>query len=148
LAQPVLSFSHIFKTELNFDYSWVEYSIDGVVWQKLGSVGSGTNWYNEPTLNNWNSSNTKWHVASIDIPPSAGNIRFRFVLSSDAGVTDEGIGIDDIHVFDKAAIYNDIPVTGITQNVNGNNWVHFLSGGNRLVSLNPNGAIWELQRSR
>src|SRR4029079_18417564 len=82
----------------------------------------------------------KWHVASIDIPLSAGNIRFRFVLSSDAGVTDEGIGIDDIHVFDKAAIYNDIPVTGITQNVHGNNWVHFLSGGNRLVSLNPNGA--------
>jgi len=74
------------------------------------------------------------------LPLSATNIRFRFVMSSDAGVTEEGIGIDDIHVFDKAAIYTGFPVTNISQAVNSNNWVHFSSGGKRIVSLNSNGS--------
>lgn len=140
LTQPVLSFSHIFTMELNYDYSWVEYSADGLVWQKLGAVGSGTNWYNELSNIAWGGGNTTWHVASIDLPLSAKNIRFRFVMSSDAGVTEEGIGIDDIHVFDKASIYTGVPVTNISQTVNGNNWVHFSSGGKRIASLNSNGA--------
>ena len=140
LAQPVLSFSHILITELGYDYSWVEYSTDGLVWQKLGTAGSGTNWYDNAALINWNATNAKWHVASIDLPLSMATVRFRFVLSSDAGVTKEGIGIDDIHMFDKAAIYTGLPVTGITQNVNSNGWVHFSSGGKRLVSINSNGA--------
>ena len=139
LLQPVLSFSHILITELNYDYSWVEYSTDGAVWQKLGNAASGTNWYDNASLVTWNASNAKWHVASIDLPVSITNIRFRFVLSSDAGTNKEGIGIDDIHVFDKAGIYTGSPVTGITQNVIGNNWVNFSSGGKRIVSLNSNG---------
>ncbi|MEP7144839.1 MAG: hypothetical protein ABI707_18285, partial [Ferruginibacter sp.] len=139
LAQPVLSFSHILITELNYDHSWVEYSTNGIVWQKLGNAGSGTNWYDDASLTAWSGANTAWHVASIDLPLSATNIRFRFVLSSDAGVTDEGIGIDDIHVFDKAVIYTGSPVTGITQGVSGNNWVDFSSGGRRIASLNSNG---------
>ncbi len=140
LVQPVLSFSHILTTEPDYDYSWVEYSTDGAVWQKLGSVGSGTNWYDEPSLVNWAGANPRWHVASINLPVSAANIRFRFVMSSDAGVTEEGIGIDDIHVFDKAPVYAGLPITGITQLVNSSSWVHFSSGGNRIVSLNSNGA--------
>lgn len=140
LTQPVLSFSHILSTEANYDYSWVEYSTDGLVWQKLGNVGQGTNWYDEVSLINWAANNTRWHVSSINLPSSPGNMRFRFVMSSDAGVTEEGIGIDDIHVFDKAAIYTSVPASGISQNVSGSNWVHFSSGGGRIVSLNSNGA--------
>ncbi|MBC7889144.1 MAG: S8 family serine peptidase, partial [Ferruginibacter sp.] len=140
LIQPVLSFSHILELELNYDYSWVEYSTNGAVWQKLGAVGSGTNWYDETSLINWAGNNSSWHVASIDLPVPATTIRFRFVLSTDAGVTEEGIGIDDIHIFDKAPIYTGVPVTGITQNVSGNNWIHFSAGGKRMVSLNSNGA--------
>ena len=140
LTQPVLSFSHIIKTELNYDYSWVEYSTDGALWQKLGAVGAGINWYDNAVKINWNAGKTKWHVASINLPVTASNLRLRFVLASDAGTTEEGIGIDDVHVFDKAAIYTGTSVTGITQNVNGSTWVHFTLGGNRIVSINPNGA--------
>lgn len=139
LLQPVLSFSHILSTELDFDYSWVEYSTDGQTWQKLGTSGAGTNWYDEPVLDNWAASNYKWHVASFNLPVSATTIRFRFVLKSDAGITEEGIGIDDIHVFDKAPVYSGVPVTGISQPVSGSNWVDFTSGGNRIVSINANG---------
>lgn len=139
LTQPMLSFSHVFEVELDYDYTWVEYSTDGVQWNKLGTSGSGTNWYNNATLNNWRISKTKWHVASFDLPTAAASIRFRFVMSSDAGVTEEGVGIDDIHVFDKAGIYSGATVTGISQNVTGSTWISFASAGKRIVSINANG---------
>jgi hypothetical protein len=140
LAQPMLSFSHILEIEKDYDYAWVEYSANGVTWQKLGATGSGTNWYDNSALTNWSISKPSWHVASIPLPAGFPTIRFRFVLSSDGGVTEEGIGIDDIHVFDKAAIYEGTPVTVNTQNVNGTGWIDFSSAGKRIASLNPNGA--------
>ena len=144
MTQPVLSFSHIFEIEdgTPADYNWIEYSDNGgVTWNRLGSNGVGTNWFNDPTgKKQWRTSLTTWHVASTDIPTTAGNVRFRFVMSSDMGINREGVGIDDIHVFDKALIY-DVPatVTGLTQTVNGSNWVHFTSGGKRVASVNANG---------
>lgn len=143
MTQPVISFSHIFEIEdaTPADYVWVEYSDNGgVTWNRLGSNGVGTNWYNDPTgKKQWRTSNRKWHVASSDIPSTSNNVRFRFVMASDLGINMEGVGIDDIHVFDKALIYTGAPVTGLTQNVSGSNWVHFTSGGNRVASINANG---------
>jgi len=143
LTQPVLSFSHVFEIEdgTPADYNWVEYSDNGgVTWTRLGSNGVGTNWYNDPTgKKQWRPSLTTWHVASTDIPTTGTNVRFRFVMSSDMGYNLEGVGIDDIHVFDKTLIYTGVPVTGITQPVNGSNWIHFISGGRRVASINPNG---------
>jgi hypothetical protein len=55
-------------------------------------------------------------------------------------VTYEGVGIDDVHIFDKAAIYSGANITtGLAQPVSGNNWIHFNMGGNRVVSIHPNG---------
>ncbi len=142
VAQPVLSFSHIFQLEddCDCDYHWVEYSTDGgITWLKLGAVGSGTNWYDNSTKQRWQASKTRWHVASIDVPTNASGVRFRFVLSSDGGVNYEGVGIDDIHVFDKATIYTGADVTATPQNVSGNNWIDFNVGGNRVASINANG---------
>ncbi len=143
LTQPVLSFSHIFDLEDNCpcDYAWVEYSTNGgLTWIKIGTNGTGINWYNDPTsLNQWRTSFAKWHVASVDVPTTSNNVRFRFVLSSDEGVTAEGMGVDDIHIFDKASIYASSSNANTAQVVNGNNWIHFTVGGNRIASLNANG---------
>lgn len=142
LTQPVLSFSHIFRTEDNCDcdFHWVEYSTDGQNWSGLGSSGSGTNWYDNGTYNAWKASVTHWQVSSYDIPATSNTVRFRIVMYSDPGVNYEGVGIDDIHVFDKAAVYSGANITsGLAQPVSGNNWIHFTSGGNRIVSINPNG---------
>ncbi len=142
MTQPVLSFSHIFKMEDNCDcdYHWIEYSPDGgISWQKLGAVGSGTNWYDNAVYQRWQASNTKWHVSSIDLPVSLSIIRFRFVVFSDGATNFEGVGVDDIHVFDKAKIYSGSDVTGITLPVSGTNWINFSVGGDRVVSINPNG---------
>ena len=143
LTQPVLSFSHIYSIEdgCPCDYTWVEYSDNGgITWNRLGTNGTGTNWYNDPTgLNQWRTSFPKWHVASTDIPTNSSNVRFRIVMSSDAGFNLEGVGIDDIHIFDKASIYTGAPVLNTMQNVSGNNWIHFVSNGKRIASINPNG---------
>ena len=142
LTQPVLSFSHIFQLEdgTPADYNWVEYSTNGgITWSRLGTNGSGTNWYNDPTgKHQWRPSLKTWHVASINIPATGNNVRFRFVLTSDLGYNLEGVGIDDIHVFDKALVYEGPQITGITQTVSGSNWVHFNSGATRVVSINAN----------
>ena len=144
LTQPVLSFSHIFEIEdaTPADYNWVEYSVNGgVTWSRLGTNGGGgTNWYNDATgKHQWRQSLPTWHVASFNIPPTGNTVRFRFVFSSDLGFNLEGVGIDDIHVFDKAAVYTGSAITGITQGVSGSNWVHFNSGATRIVSINANG---------
>ena len=143
LTQPVLSFSHIFALEDDCpcDYTWVEYSTNGgVTWLKLGTNGSGVNWYNDPTsLHQWRTSFPKWHVASLNVPTTSNVVRFRFVLSSDDGVSAEGVGIDDIHVFDKASIYANTINASSTQTVNGSNWVHFTNGSTRTASINANG---------
>src|SRR6185295_6006726 len=71
---------------------------------------------------------------------TASKVRFRIVMRSDPGVNFEGVGIDDIHVFDRAPIYSGPNITsGLAQSVSGSGWMHFVSGGNRVVSINPNG---------
>ena len=142
LTQPVFSFSHIFRTEdnCNCDFHWVEYSTDGTNWIKLGTSSSGTNWYDNSLYQAWKISVPRWQVSSVDVPVNGSAVRFRIVMYADPGVTYEGVGIDDIHVFDKAAIYSGADITsGLSQPVNGNNWIHFNSGTNRVVSINPHG---------
>ena len=145
LSKPVLSFSHLFDIELDYDYTWVEYSTDGKTWNRLGNSGSGTNWYDNSTLNNWSISKTRWHVASIDLPQITGNVRFRFVLSSDLGVTQEGIGIDDIRIHEKSGIAV-FPFAGapVSRSVSGSDWVSFAQNNGTaaplmLAEINPEG---------
>ncbi|MHA4807769.1 S8 family serine peptidase [Flavitalea flava] len=142
LANPMLSFSHIFQMEDNCDcdYHWVEYTTDGINWVKLGVSGNGTNWYDNSTRQAWQLSDTKWHVSSYPIPVHTAKVRFRIVMKSDPATNYEGIGIDDFHVFDQVPVYSGPNISnGFSQPVNGNNWINFDIGGQRVVSLNPNG---------
>jgi Subtilase family/Secretion system C-terminal sorting domain len=140
LTNPILSFSHIFKTEIGYDYHWVEYAInDGNNWQKLGLIGQGTNWYND-VKNYWNNPNSKWHVASFDLPITSGNIRFRIAFASDEGTTDDGVGIDDIHIFNKKNIYTGINNTSAPIAISGNNWIDLTAAnGEKIASIQPQG---------
>ena len=140
LANPVLSFSHIFQTEDNCmcDFHWVEYSTDGTNWTKLGATTSGTGWYDNAPRQAWQLSDTRWHVSSYDIPVNSAGVRFRIAMNSDPATNYEGVGIDDIHIFDKTAIYSGVD-TLRTQPVSGNDWVNFDLGGRRIVSLQSNG---------
>ncbi len=140
LSSPVFSFSHIFQTEddCDCDYHWVEYSTDDTTWVRLGNAATGTNWYDNALRQAWQQSYAKWHVSSYDVPVNPSRIRFRIVMNSDPGTTYEGVGIDDIHVFDKASVYNGVN-DSLAQPVSGSSWVNFDIGGKRIAAINPNG---------
>lgn len=103
---PTLRFAHIFNTESCCDEGWVEISIDGgLTWNKLGTSGSGINWYNDAG-NDWWDGNSgasgAWRGAENVLTGTAGqaNVRLRFIFSSDLSVTNDGFGVDDILIFD------------------------------------------------
>ena len=141
LTQPVLSFSHIFQTEddCNCDFHWVEFSMDDSAWYVLGNATSGVNWYDYPSIPAWQLSNTRWHVSSFDIPVNPPKVRFRIAMYSDPGTNYEGVGIDDVHIFDKAPVFADILTTQVSAPVSGNVWTDFTQNGKRVLSMNPNG---------
>ncbi|HEU0064607.1 MAG TPA: T9SS type A sorting domain-containing protein, partial [Flavisolibacter sp.] len=146
LTNPTLSFNVALDLEdcggSLCDGAWVEYSTDGKQWIKLGALGNGTNWYNKVTDSLWSIRDyTRWHVATIPLPAGLTNLHIRFVMNSDPATNYEGIAVDDIHIYDN--IYGIYPgpasTSPITQSVSGNNWIHFLTPGNKLIaSIQPN----------
>jgi hypothetical protein len=112
LENPMLSFS--LATDIEncgneiCDKAYVEFSEDGNTWTRLGASGSGTNWYNNATAQIWNEQdNVRWRVAS-QLLPKASSLKLRFVFTSDMGATRDGVGVDDIHIFDlKYPVYDE-----------------------------------------
>ncbi|MFN8359741.1 MAG: fibronectin type III domain-containing protein [Candidatus Kapaibacterium sp.] len=110
-SDPHISFKHTYFTEDNYDFHWMEISINGGSWTKLGAAGTGANWYQ--TWRDDNSGNfldvwcgnytynTGWETAEHVLTGAAGsnNVRIRFVMQADAYVQYEGIGIDDIQIY-------------------------------------------------
>lgn len=108
---PRIAFSIIIDTENNFDEAWLEVSTDGGgTWSKVGTSGTGLNWYNDPVDNWWenNGGVPGWHYAQNILEGTAGfsDVRARFVFSSDASVIREGIGLDNINI--SPVLENDV----------------------------------------
>jgi hypothetical protein len=149
LTNPTLSFNTALDIEdcgttVLCDAAYIEYSIDGTNWVKLGASGQGYNWYNRNYAGNqlWSIQNyNRWHVATIPLPAGLSQIRFRFVMQSDDILSRDGIGVDDIHIYDNLfGIYEGVSMTTpVTQTINGgSNWVNFLSSGKLVASVQPN----------
>lgn len=157
LTHPTLSFSIALDLEdcgaTICDGAYVDYSLDGKTWTRLGANGQGTNWYNKAYAANnmWSIQNYhRWHVVTIPLTvipapiTQMTQLRFRIAAFADPEVNREGIAIDDIHVYNNPnGIYD---VTGVSPVVNqptvsGSNWIHFIEAGtSKLVaSVNPNG---------
>jgi hypothetical protein len=80
-----LQFYHRYATEAGFDFCMVEVSSD-----------NGTNWQ---TVKSYDGTLSTWTQENVDITPFANGstqMRIRFRLTSDAGVTGDGWYIDDI----------------------------------------------------
>lgn len=143
-SNPILSFNYLFKLESGFDYGWVEFSENGTNWFVLGTFGGGTNWYNvNPT--GWTNIRDRWQVTSYTIPSSSmtnkSNVRFRWVMYADGGVTDDGIGLDDVHLFGGTTPINTVTTFTplIKKVVSGTGWNHFDYNGRRVLSLFDDG---------
>ncbi len=111
LTNPELSFSFIYKIEDNatdpntpYDIAWMEYSLDGKVWTRLGWNGMGINWYsNAGGLDHWDGENTVWHTARCPIPSTSSRVQFRLLMDADQYSSEEGMGIDDICISESGA---------------------------------------------
>ncbi len=145
LANPTLSFAMAYDIEYcrpdACDGARVEYSTDGTNWSKLGSSGTGTNWYNNTTNQFWDSAKTHWHVATAALPVGAQDLRLRFVMYSDIFTGKDGVAIDDIHIYDRPLGIYDAGTNSslITQNVTGNSTFSFTQNGKLIATLLPNG---------
>jgi hypothetical protein len=149
MTNPTLSLSLALDIEFcpneACDLAYLEYSVDGNSWNRLGSKGQGTNWYNKTTADKeaWSVQDyTRWHTGTIPLPVTNGNIRLRVVMFADPGTTREGIAIDDIHIYDnKAGIYDGAttlaPVSQQAPTPSG--WIDFMQDGKLVASINPNG---------
>ncbi len=107
VADPTVAFAHIFATEQCCDYGWAEISTDaGQTWSKLGTASSGGYfWYNDSLNDVWNDYSGaagKWNVARHKLTGTAGksSVKFRFVLTADGSITEEGFGVDDFLIAD------------------------------------------------
>lgn len=122
---PTISFSINFDTETSFDGGWLESSIDGGnTWSKVGSIGTGVNWYNITNTTSaqlgevWAGNSGGWVIAKNVLTGTAGesDVLLRFGFGSDPSVNGfDGIGIDDIAIFTPVA--NDLAAQNV---VNGN----------------------------
>jgi len=138
LAQPYLSFGFMFELEVGYDYAWVEYRLEGsTTWVKLGVQGGGVNWYNNAG-HRWNGTQSKWVTTGYAIPAIDTVVQFRWVMQSDEGVEEEGLALDQVHVYDRKPLYTGGNMQW-TLPVSGNDWVHIEQGGQRVFSIHPQG---------
>jgi hypothetical protein len=107
-ADPRLTFSLWFDSEACCDEAWVEQSINGgQTWTKVGTAGTGQNWYNDAGNQWWDGTGdfSGWVTAFNTLAGTAGqaNVRVRFVFSTDGSVVREGVGIDDVRISEPLA---------------------------------------------
>lgn len=123
LKEPVINFKLALDIEscgmVLCDAAYMDYSIDGGEWRRLGRYGDGLNWYTDSIYQCWSiEGKTDWHVAEFALPDSgfAGNVQFRFGLATDPGSEKEGIAIDDFRIFDRQFLAPDTRIISISPN--------------------------------
>ncbi len=102
-----LSFWYNSNTETSYDGTRLEYSTDGgTSWNILGSIGDplATNWYTNNIYSSsqpaWAGSSNGWKKATYLLSAfnQSGQVRFRFVFTSDGSVQYTGTAIDEFQI--------------------------------------------------
>ncbi len=125
LTSSFIKFDLAYKTEVNFDILYVQYSKDGgEEWEVLGE--KGPNWYNSDRTPGagtdcqncpgaqWTGTDTtmkeyRYPLNEFDAGGSAEkNMLFRFVYVADRGVVDEGVIIDNFVITTEALSTADV----------------------------------------
>lgn len=99
---PILQFSRIADFG-SFDGVWLEVSVDnGVSWNRALETSFDQNLYDDDDTYGFVSSPT-WLTALTRLEGVAGNadVRLRFVMFSDDGLTYEGFGLDNVFITDE-----------------------------------------------
>lgn len=132
LYSPVFDFTSTQNARLSFwrnhycetywDGARVDYTIDGVNWNVLGTVNDprGTNWYTNASLASsnlpgWDGNSNGWIKSEYvldTLDNVAGPVQFRFVFTSDPSVEYDGFSIDDFLI--RSPSPQDAAVTAVT----------------------------------
>ncbi|CAN5616585.1 hypothetical protein BH11BAC2_BH11BAC2_20400 [soil metagenome] len=107
-----LSFWLNYETEYLQDGLRVEYTIDGVNWQTLGTQGDplGMNWYNSninpQSKPGWSGPSGGWSQSNYNTQILNGNTftQLRFVFTSDITLSNSGVSIDDFSLTQTVGI--------------------------------------------
>ena len=133
---PVLECKLFVFTEEDKDGASMEYSLDnGQTWSRLGNKGDGEayswNWFNSdaiealPGKHGWTGSTSEWVAARILLDTTvfrnASGVKFRFHFASDSVNRQEGIGVDDVRIYDAprdaGVVSIESPVTACAQDI-------------------------------
>ncbi len=107
VSNSILRFKMAYKTELNFDVIYVEYSTDnGNAWSLLGNKTAS--WYTNEKIANcnycpsyfWSGTSTtmKEYFYPLNFITAKSNVIFRIVFQSDENDFSEGVVVDDFVV--------------------------------------------------
>ena len=117
-VDPFLQFEHLFDLDFG-DESWVEVSIDGGLFTKLGEAGSpgSLNWYNDSFGDWWDNTSGspgQWRTARHLLHGTAGHeVRVRWVLQAGSFVNDDGVGVDRVEIFEAPLGSGQPPQPGV-----------------------------------
>jgi|GEM_PF-1872243 len=121
-TNPWISFDINYDIESQWDGALMQVSTNGgTSWSTLGMLGDTVNWYNDtadvitalgidPTGQCWTGDGTGgilgsggWINARHELSAYAGqsSVRFRLLFASDGAVVAEGIGFDNVRVYDS-----------------------------------------------
>ena len=145
---PVFECQLYLNTESGDDGVNLEYSLDnGQIWSRVGDLGDGDmydwNWYNSDAISalagghGWTSLSDPWFTARIlldeTVFSNAPSVKFRFHFSSDESGMAEGIGIDDIRIYeaprDVGVVSIESPLDGCAQEIGDNVAVTIMNFG-------------------
>lgn len=103
INNPILTFQMAFRTEVDWDVIYMQYSLDGINWNLLGTAAD-PNWYNNTNTTNALNVGNQWsgiadnlQEYSYDLAAFTNEttIQFRFVFASDGYVNEQGVVVDD-----------------------------------------------------
>lgn len=133
---PVFECKLFTFTEEDKDGANLEYSLNnGQTWSRVGNKGDGEayswNWFNSdsieglPGKQGWTGSASEWVTARVLLDTTvfrdANGVKFRFHFTSDSVNRLEGIGVDDIRIYDAprdaGVVSIESPVTACAQDI-------------------------------
>ncbi|MFH2142514.1 MAG: T9SS type A sorting domain-containing protein [Bacteroidota bacterium] len=114
LSAPIFEMKAWWNTELNYDGSVLQYSLDGgVTWITVGAFGDPYNWYSYNSVygiytmtgayDAWaGNTMTEWVTVKHELTGLGGisDVKLRIVFASDGSVTYDGFAFDDVFIYD------------------------------------------------
>jgi PKD repeat protein len=142
MTNPMVKALINYETMAMMSEFYLEASTDnGLTWSIVEAGGGGANWYGDALIpdmpSTWNGSSQGWISASTNIPAlaGAGSVQLRFVFDSGMMpfMQNEGIGIDDINIYDC----NELPSADFEYTISGTT-VNFINNSENADNYNWN----------